>query len=104
MSASVGHRYRIQVEEIDAPARDAYLARAPLNFEFGNHDDILAIVDRVRAGSAFPPHEATALALGLKLFTGVMLRHRRDPLFADIQPALRAFIGNLKSRVASTTT
>jgi hypothetical protein len=68
-----------------------------------NHDDLLAIVERVSAATAFARDDATALAIGLKLFTGVMLQHRQDPLFADVQPAMRSFISNLKARVAATT-
>ncbi|AFT71051.1 hypothetical protein B5T_02783 [Alloalcanivorax dieselolei B5] len=101
MSTKSAHLFRISVEKIDGPA-DYAGTSAPLAFEVESHDDILAIVDRVRAGMAFTADEASALALGVKLLGGVVLTHRRDPLFADIQPALRGFIGNLKSRVAST--
>ncbi|HEY0506136.1 MAG TPA: DUF3861 domain-containing protein [Lysobacter sp.] len=96
------HRYRIHVEPL-AQSEDAANAQDALSFEVANHDDLLAIVDRVSAATAFDRNDATALAVGLKLFTGVMLQHRHDPLFADVQPAMRAFIGNLKARVASTT-
>ncbi len=88
-----------EIEEVTSASG----AHVPLSFEARSHDDILAIVERVRAGTAFTSDDEIALALGIKLFTSVMLIHRKDPLFADIQPAMRAFIGNLKSRVASTT-
>jgi hypothetical protein len=97
MNATQGHRFRIKVERMD----DA--TASPLVFEVINHDDIFTIVERVRAGTAFAANDATALAVGLKLFTGVMLNQRNDPLFASVQPALRMFIGNLKSRIAATT-
>lgn len=96
------HRYRIRVEPLAQPDGVA-IVQGALSFEVANHDDLLAIVDRVNAATAFDRNDATALAVGLKLFTGVMLQHRHDPLFADVQPAMRAFIGNLKARVASTT-
>jgi len=96
------HRYRIRVEPLPRPDGVAQTQDA-LSFEVANHDDLLAIVDRVNAATAFERNDATALAIGLKLFTGVMLQHRHDLLFADVQPAMRAFIGNLKARVASTT-
>lgn len=97
MSATQAHRYRITLEGAD----DA--APAPLTFEFIHHDDLFALVERVRGGTAFTNDDAAALALGMKLFTGVMLGLRHDPLFADIQPAMRNFIGNLKSRIAATS-
>jgi hypothetical protein len=96
------YRYRIRVESLAHHGGTVHVEDA-LSFEVANHDDILAIVDRVNAATAFDRNDATALAIGLKLFTGVMLQHRHDPLFADVQLAMRAFIGNLKARVASTT-
>ena len=96
------HHYRIRVESLaQSDGIDGDLAA--LSFEVANHDNLFAIVNRINAAKAFDHDDATALAIGLKLFTGVMLQHRHDPLFADVQPAMRAFIGNLKSRVASTT-
>lgn len=95
------HRYRFRVEALTCDgAADGENA---LSFEVASHDDLLAIVGRMRAANAFDRNEAIALAVGLKLFTGVMLRHRHDPLFADLQPTMRAFIGNLKARIASST-
>jgi len=101
------HRYRIRIEEVEHPQGDRCGTSASpnvaLNFEVDQHDDLFGIVARVRNATAFPDSDAIALAIGMKLFTGVMLLHRKDPLFADVQPALLAFIGNLKARVASTT-
>lgn len=101
------HRYRIRIEEVEHPQADgdgtSASSNATLNFEVVQHDDLFAIVARVRTATAFPHSDATALAVGLKLFSGVMLPYRKDPLFADIQPALRTFIGNLKARAASTS-
>ncbi|WAC62194.1 DUF3861 family protein [Pseudoxanthomonas sp. SL93] len=84
------HCYRITVQSL---AQDA-----GLSFDVEQHDDLLRIVERVRSSGAFDA-DAAALAVGAKLLTGVMLRHRRDPLFAGLQPAMRTFIGNLKARV-----
>lgn len=96
------HRYRIRVEALSRPD-DGRHDEDALSFEIANHDDVLAIVDRVRAAGTFDRNEAAALAVGLKLFAGVMLRHRHDPLFAEVQPTMRVFIGNLKARIASAT-
>jgi hypothetical protein len=95
------HRYRFRVEALTCD--ESPDGENALSFEVASHDDVLAIVHRVNAANAFDQNEAMALAVGLKLFTGVMLRHRHDPLFADIQPAMRVFIGNLKARIASST-
>lgn len=95
------HRYRFRVEALACD--EATDSENALSFEVASHDDLFAIVGRVRTANAFERNEAIALAVGLKLFTGVMLRHRHDPLFAGLQPAMRVFIGNLKARIASST-
>ena len=92
------HRYRITVQPAGTdPA---------LVFEVEQHDDLFRIIGRMRGSGLFDAQTAATLAVGLKLFTGVMLRHRSDALFAEVWPAMRAFTGNLKARVdalASTT-
>lgn len=92
-----GHRYRITVEHLATP-RGENPNRPPLSFEAVNHDDIQSIVERVRGNGLFEPDEAAAMAVGLKLFTEVMLKHRSEPLFADLAPAMRDFIGRLKAQ------
>jgi hypothetical protein len=51
------------------------------------------------AGGLFGADEAAALALGMKLFSGVMLEHRDDPLFQPIAAAWRDFIVQFKARM-----
>ena len=91
------HRYRIKVEHL-ATARPGGPLHDPLQFETGNHDEILGIVDRMRENSGFDADTAASLGIGLKLFSEVMLMHRDDPLFAGIAGPLREFIGVLKAR------
>ena len=91
------HNFRITLEytggkkEADPPA--------PLSFEAGNHDDIFEIIARVRAAGRFEHDEAAALALGMKLFSEVMLAHRDDPLFAPIAAAYRDYIAAFKAQM-----
>ncbi|MNL53855.1 hypothetical protein D3C87_1771360 [compost metagenome] len=40
---------------------------------------------------------ATEFALGLKLFTEVMLKNKENPLFEDLRPAILEFMKKLKS-------
>lgn len=96
------HHYRVTIESL-GETQDAGSPAPALAFDVRHHDDVLEIAERVRSGTAFSVNDANSLAIGLKLFTGVMLAHRQDPLFSGIQPAMRAFIGNLKSRVSATT-
>ncbi|MBK1715794.1 DUF3861 domain-containing protein [Rubrivivax gelatinosus] len=90
------HRYRITVEHLaDAEGRPP-ADPGPLVFEAGNHDDIFAIVQRLRSRGELPPEAATAFAVGLKLFSEVMLEHRELPLFAGFAPHFRDFMRSLK--------
>jgi hypothetical protein len=93
------YRYRVTVEALTGAKGEPVEDRS-LTFEVANHDDILAIAERVQAGLPFPKEDATALAIGLKLFAEVALVHRADPLFAKIRPALSEFIRELKQRGA----
>jgi len=91
------HNFRITLEytggkkQADPPA--------PLSFEVGNHDDIFEIIARVRSAGRFEHDEAAALALGMKLFSEVMLAHRDDPLFAPIGAAYREYIMAFKAQM-----
>ncbi len=90
------HRYRVTVEHLATPQAEAPLS-APLAFETGNHDEIIGLAERVRGRLDLGAEDATALAIGMKLFGEVMLTQRDNPLFAELRPAWRAFIGSLKA-------
>jgi hypothetical protein len=89
------HRYRVTVEHLQDPGGNP-VARDPLRFEVGNHDDIFAIVERMRGRGDFDPATATAFAVGLKLFSETLLEHRDHPLFAQFQPHFKQFMKHLK--------
>ncbi len=95
------HRYRVTVEHLALPDGSPPPTAESLSFETGNHDDILAIVARMRQRGELPEADATALAVGLKLFSEVMLQHRGLPLFADFAPHFKAFMQQLKQRPAA---
>lgn len=94
-------RFEVQVQALDGTAPEPR-GRA-LAFEVQNHDDILAIAERVRSAAVLPDADANALAVGLKLFSGVMLAHPELSMFADLRPAMHTFIRNLKSQVAAAS-
>jgi hypothetical protein len=91
------HSYRITLEHLATPNGNGKL-QEPLSFEVDNHDDIFAIAQKVCANSGLDSSNATALAVGLKLFTEVMLTHPNDPRFAALRVPMRDFIGQLKAR------
>lgn len=96
----MAHAYRITVERLqpdvanDAPA-------SSLTFEATNHDEVLGLVERVRASGILPEGESAAFLVGLKLFGEVMLKHRAEPLFAPIVPHFAAFMKRLKADVSA---
>jgi hypothetical protein len=91
------HSYRITIEHLlDANGAPSQYD-APLQFNVGNHDDIFEIVERLRRRSDFDENASTALAVGLKLFSEVMLENRNSPLFEDLMPHFSSFMKKLKS-------
>lgn len=93
------HSYRITVQNL-TPVPSANTAPS-ITFEVTNHDEILGLVERVAARGFLPDDEAAEFTVGLKLFSEVMLRHRRDPLFADLFPHFSAFMKRLKGDAPS---
>ncbi len=96
------HRYRLTVDHLAMPDGSAPTPPRSLQFEAGNHDDILAIVERMRSRGDLPEADATALAVGLKLFSEVMLQNRGLPLFTDFAPHFKAFMQQLKQGPVSS--
>lgn len=90
------HRYRISVQSLDDSTPDD--AAQTLSFEITNHDDLFALLGRISALAPVPEEEIPEFLIGLKMFSEVVLRHRKEPLFADLQPHMGTFIKQLKSR------
>lgn len=95
------HRYRVTLEHLADANGGPSAYDAPLRFEVGNHDDVFAIVERMRRRPDLAPESATALAVGLKLFGEVMLEQRGHPLFAGFAPHFRDFMKTLKQGMAA---
>ncbi|WP_022825023.1 DUF3861 domain-containing protein [Hymenobacter norwichensis] len=95
--AKRAHHYRLRLEHL-APASPEQPIHAPLTLDFDNHDDILQIVERMEARQLFAtPGQASEFAIGLKLFSEVLLKNREHPLFTEFRPAFSAFMKKLKS-------
>lgn len=89
------HRYRITVEHLETPDGTAPQVN-PLVFETLNHDELFSIVERMRDKGKFEGDEGVSFAIGLKLFSEVMLKHKNDPLFQPLQPHFGEFMKGLK--------
>ena len=91
------HVYRITLEQVSSK-NDETPMQTPLKFEFGNHDDIFSIIEKMKQRDLFnQANESTEFALGLKLFSEVILKNKSHPLFEEIYPALGSFMKKLKS-------
>ena len=91
------YRYKITVEALTGAKGEPVEGRT-LSFEAANHDDILWIVERMRARLPFDGDTVASLGVGLKLFSEVALMQRNDPMFATIRPALGEFVRGLKQQ------
>lgn len=89
------HHYRVSVEAL-ATFDQVDTNTEPLVFNTSNHDDILHIVKMIRSGMAWDDNTCASFAVGLKLFTEVMLQHKDDPLFLELKPAILEFMKKLK--------
>lgn len=92
-----GHRFRITVEAL-SDRKGEPVDKAPLSFEVENHDDILGIVERIKAREDlnFGENNSAAFAVGLKLFSEVMIENRRHTVFAPLREAFKEFMMGLK--------
>ena len=92
----MAHSYLIQLTERD-PESGATLAGRQAEMEFKSHDDILDIISRIQAKGIFDENEAKVFALGLKMFSSVLLTHRSEEPFADLVPHFGSFMKAMKS-------
>lgn len=94
--ASAGYTYQVSLNLLRG--RDGAPPPAPttLSFEHVNHDDLFAIVARMRESTGLAPDAAAEAAIGLKLLSAVMIREKRNPLFNPLRDGVREFILKLK--------
>jgi hypothetical protein len=93
------YHYKITVEALMG-AKGEPVEGQTLSFEAANHDDLLGIVERMRARLSFDGDTVASLGIGLKLFSEVALMQRNDPMFAMIRPALGELVRGLKQMSA----
>lgn len=69
-----------------------------LGIEFDNHDEIFNIIERIKEKNIFKDQsEAVQFALGLKLFSEVKIKNRKNPLFDELNEVFPVFMKKLKS-------
>lgn len=95
--AKKNNKYQLTLEQVSV--KDESLRQEqPVSFEFENHDEIFQIINKVEEKQLFDnKSDAKEFAVGLKLFSEVMLRNRKHPLFEEFSPAFAKFMKKLKS-------
>lgn len=100
----IAHQYKLTLEYLQNRKGET-VEHEPLELTFENHDDIFSIIERQKAKDLFgDAQQATEFAIGLKLFSEVMIKHRKDPLFEELAPAFGAFMKKLKAMPAKDAT
>ena len=95
--ATRANKYRLTLEQVSLMKEDAVRAE-PVRLEFENHDEIFGIIDRMRAKNLFgDENQSVEFAIGLKMFSEVLLKNRELPLVKDFFPAFGEFMKKLKS-------
>lgn len=88
--------YHLQLKELSL--KDGSERNKTLEFDFENHDDLFQIFEVIKSKKVFDNEEtAYEFALGLKLFTEVMLKNKQHTLFEELRPAIMEFMKKLKS-------
>ena len=95
------HQYHVSVQHLKDAKGQASTYTERLEFYTGNHDDIFEIVERLKKAELFDDQTTKSFAVGLKLFSEVMLEHREHPLFEDFVPQFGQFMKTLKQQVKS---
>jgi hypothetical protein len=92
------NKYKLTLEQVSLMNEETVLSE-PLSLEFENHDEIFQIIEKIKAKQLFEgENQSTEFAIGLKMFSEVMLKNRKHPLFDDFFPAFGEFMKKLKSQ------
>ena len=90
------NKYRLTLELL-ATAKGETELHEPLQLAFDNHDEVFSIIKRIQDKNIFQSKEQAAeFAIGLKMFSEVMLKNKSLPLFEAFRPAFGDFMKKLK--------
>lgn len=90
------NHYKVTLEHTYNPKGEKL--QEPIQVEFDNHDNIFVIIEKLQERSLFnDENQETEFAIGLKMFSEVMLRNKENPLFEEFLPAFKDFMKKLKS-------
>lgn len=87
------YKYHLQLTKKEENPNE----QASVEVDFENHDDLFRIIEFIKQSGRFPnEQEAVQFAIGLKLFSGVMMKNRDNELFREFEPAFKSFMKKLK--------
>ena len=91
------HLYKFTIDYLkDSKGNDMKVE--PLVFETKSHEDIFKIVEKMKDKMQLDETDSTALAVGLKLFGGVMLKNNDKEPFKQLLPYFKDFMKELKKK------
>lgn len=90
-----GHLYRFTIDHLE-DAKGVAIDDSSLTFETRNHDDLLKIVEAMKGKMELDEMDATAFAIGLKLFGEVMMKNRKNEIFKEFKPHLNNLMKEIK--------
>lgn len=89
------YKLKLELLELLKPDENIY---EPIEIEFDNHDNIFMIIERMKKRNRFKTEQdSVEFAIGLKLFSEVMLRNKDNPLFEDFRPAFGDLMKKIKT-------
>lgn len=91
-----GHLYKFSITRLEDSDGNPVEPES-LEFEARNYDEIFNIVEAVKNKVDFDEDDAIALAVGIKLFSEVMLKNSKHELFKPLRPSFAKFMKQLKS-------
>ena len=71
-----------------------------MEFRWVDQEDVFTIVERLKTLPELDGDSAATLSVGLRLFGNVILANKKQPIFANLKPHIRAFMKGLKRAVS----
>jgi len=90
------NKYRLTLQLLQQ-ASGENVPNKQLELTFDNHDEIFSIIERLQNKDPFNNKlQAVEFALGLKLFSEVMIKNRKHRLFEELNTVFPTFMKKLK--------
>ncbi|MEN3929587.1 DUF3861 domain-containing protein [Microvirga sp. W0021] len=90
------NHYKITVEQQHDKDGNAVSGKQ-IAFNARNHDDLLFVVEKIKGLNIANAEDSTAMAVGLKLFTEIVLENKNEPVFKELFPLVRDIMQHIKS-------